>query len=256
MSQNIERKPEIQENSMLDDFLGDLINLDRGLPATVLGMLKSPGLVIESYFTDRGRFVNPFKYTIFILAVTTLIGSLFVDYELLMQQAAELGYSSSVEDANENFKRIEEESGLPIASFMTAMKDISVAMMTKFSQIFYILVMAPLMAFSSRLFFKKKREFFKHHYVMLLYMLATYAIFGLVFTPLMISEISFSIFTFLVTFVQLVFFMYVQIKYLELKGFDEYSMSFLSFFVGYILYMIATFIIQVGGGIILVMLRS
>lgn len=256
MSENIERKPEIQENSMLDDFLGDLINLDRGLPATVLGMLKSPGLVIESYFTDRGRFVNPFKYTIFILAVTTLIGSLFVDYELLMQQAAELGYSSSVEDANENFKRIEEESGIPIASFMTAMKDVSVAMMTKFSQIFYILVMAPLMAFSSRLFFKKKRAFFKHHYVMLLYMLATYAIFGLVFTPLMISEIPFTIFTFLVTFVQLVFFMYVQIKYLELKGFDEYSMSFLSFFVGYILYMIATFIIQVGGGIILVMLRS
>ncbi len=252
-----DENPEIKEKNIFEDLLGDLVNLDKGLPATVITMVKSPNLVIDSYFADEKKFVNPFRYTILILAVTTLIGTLFVDYEVVMQRAMEMGSSStSSAQMEENLRILDEESGLDVTGYMTAMKDLSVAMMSKFNQIVYIVVMAPLIAFSSRLFFKKKKSKFSHHYVMLLYTSATFAIFGLLTAPLMMSDIPLSLFTFISSSLMIAFIMYVQVNYLKLKGFTEYAMSFLSCIIGYLLYFIATLIIQIVGAFILVLIRS
>ena len=256
MTQNNDLEPEFHEKNILQDLLGDLLNIESGLPATFLTMLKSPGLVIDSYFANEKKFVNPFKYTIFILALTTLIGTFFVDYEVIMQKAAEMGSTQSVEDLDANYQKFSEETGVNIIGFMTAMKDVSVAMIAKFSQLVFIVVMAPLLAFSSRLFFRKKKPFFKHHYVMLLYTLATFAVFSILITPLMMSDIPFGIFTFGSIAIQLIFISFAQIRYLNLKGANEYFMSFVSLLVGYIFYTIATLIIQIVGGIILVIVRG
>ncbi len=253
--QNEEQKAEVQEKNIFEDLVGDILSLERGLPATFLTMLKSPGSVINSYFADDKLFVSPFKYTIFILAVVTLINTTFVDYEALMEAAAQAG-TDSVEEMNENLKQLDEVSGLNFTGFLTAMKDVSVGLLTKYSQVFYILVMAPLLAFSSRLFFKKIKPKFTHHYVMMLYSVATFAVFSLLMLPMLVIPDLIWVQTVLSSILLMVFMMYVQIKYLDLKGFDGYMMSFLSFLIGYLLYFIGTFIVQVIGGIILVIVRS
>lgn len=253
--QNDEQKAEIQEKNIFEDFVGDFLNLERGLPATFIKMLKSPGDVIDSYFSNKKNFVSPFKYTIFILAVVTLINTTFVDYEAIMEAAAEAG-TGSVEEMNENFKKLDEETGLNFTGFMTAMKDVSVGIMTKYIQVFYILVLAPLMAFSSRLFFKKQKPKLKHHYVMFLYTITTFSVFSLLLLPLLVNTNLIWVQTGVSSLLMMSFVMYVQIKYLKLKGFDEYMMSFLSFVIGYILYFIGTFVVQIVGGIILVIARG
>jgi len=251
-----EEKPEAQEKNIFEDLVGDLINLERGLPATFITMIKSPGTVINSYFADEKKFVNPFKYTIFILAITTLITTFFVDYEVVMQQAAEASSSSSAEELDANLKQFEEETGINITGFLTGMKDVSVALMTKFSQVFYIIVLAPLFALSSRLFFKKRRPLFKHHYVMALYSVATFAVFSLLIIPLMLLPNSVWIHTAVSSGLIMICMMYAQIRYMDLKGFDDYAMSFLSFLVGYILYFAGTLFIQIVGGLILAIVRG
>ena len=253
--QNEENKPELKEKNIFEDLVGDILSLERGLPATFLTMLKSPGRVIDSYFADEKQFVSPFKYTIFILAVVTLINTTFVDYEALMQAAAQSG-TNDIEQMNEDLKKLDEATGLNFTGFMTAMKDVSVGLLTKYSQVFYILVMAPLLAFSSRLFFKKIKPKFTHHYVMMLYTVSTYAVFTLFLIPLLANQSMIWIQTVLTSIIMMIFLMYTQIKYLKLKGFDGYMMSFLSFLIGYILYFIGTFLVQIIGGIILVIVRG
>ncbi len=255
MEHKEEDKPELKEKNIFEDLLGDILSLERGLPATFWTMLKSPGSVITSYFEDDKHFVSPFKYTIFILAVVTLINTTFVDYEALMQAAAQSG-TDDIEQMNENLKQLDEASGLNFSGFMTAMKDVSVGLLTKYSQVFYILVMAPLLAFSSRLFFKKIKPKFSHHYVMMLYAVSTYAVFTLLMLPLLANQNLIWIQTFLSSVLMMIFMMYVQIKYMKLKGFDGYMMSFLSFLIGYILYFIGTLVVQVVGGVILVIVRG
>lgn len=73
-----------QHKGFLEELMGDVFNLDRGLPATIWGMIKTPDKIIESYFTDRGKYVTPLRYCIFILAVTTFITVRFIDYDAMM----------------------------------------------------------------------------------------------------------------------------------------------------------------------------
>jgi hypothetical protein len=254
-SEKEENKPELQEKNIFEDLVGDILSLERGLPATFMTILRSPRRVFDSYFANENKFVNPFKYTIFILAVVTLVNTTFVDYEAMMEAAAQAG-TDSVEEMNENLRLLDEETGINFSGFMTAMKDVSVGLLTKYSQVFYILVMAPLLAFSSRLFFKSIKPKFKHHYVMMLYSVATFAVFSLLMLPMLVIPDLIWVQTAASSILLMIFMMYVQIKYLDLKGFDGYMMSFLSFIIGYILYFIGTFLVQIFGGIILVIARG
>ena len=70
-----------------------MINFERGLLGTFVEFLKSSSKVIDGYFVDRTQQVSPFKYAIFILTIVTLVNTLFIDYDSLMQKSAESGYT-------------------------------------------------------------------------------------------------------------------------------------------------------------------
>lgn len=68
------------------EFLQELYNLDRGVPGTWLALFKRPELVVEDYFGKGTRFMNPFRYTLFVGSVVTLLASLF-DYGAVFSAA-------------------------------------------------------------------------------------------------------------------------------------------------------------------------
>ncbi|RNC84648.1 MAG: DUF3667 domain-containing protein [Balneola sp.] len=244
---------EKKEAGLFEELLGDAFNLDRGLPATIYNMFVNPGLVIESYFTDKGRFVNPIRYTIFILAVTTAITIYLIDYEQFLEQVAN---ASTQGDFEANLEELKEQTGIDWPGYMDTVGEVTILMTTKLNQLLYIVVLAPVLAFFSKLFFKKKKPYFKHHYVMYLYLLASFAIVSLLLTPLSMLEGGGGIFLFALTFLMLVYSMFVQSRYLGLKGFDQHAMSFLSFIFGYIVYSIGSAILMYGAAAILFISRN
>jgi len=239
-----DQKPKVAEKGLIEEFVGDVISLERGLPATFLESLKNPGYVIDSYFEDKNRFVSPIKYTIFMIAVTSVIGNFVIDYEALMNAGVSSQATSNV------------EMDPMFTAFMNGVAEVSTALSTRFNHLATILVLAPLFAFASRLFFKKKRSTFKEHYIMTLYSLSTVSFINLAFLPMMINQANIWIYSGITSLSMFVFALYTQIKYLKLKGFDEYAQSFLSIMIGFILYLVGIFILQIGGAIILVIVRS
>ncbi len=249
-----EQKPEKKEAGLFEELLGDVLNLDRGLPATIYNMFVNPRLVIDSYFTDRGRFVNPIRYTIFIMAFTTAITVYFIDYERVLQEAANAGAQGG--DFNASLEDLKEKTGLDWPLYFEMVGEVTIVMTTKLNQLLYIVLLAPALAFFSKLFFKSKKPYFKHHYVMYLYSLASFSALSLFFFPLMMIENFWATYTTIVVVLQLGFTFYVQSKYLELKGFEQYAMSFLSFLFGYITYTIISIIIMYGAAAILFIVRT
>ncbi|MCG8371991.1 MAG: DUF3667 domain-containing protein [Balneolales bacterium] len=248
-----ENKPDQKvEKSLIEDLLGDLINLDRGLPATFIGMIKSPALVIRSYFENEKRYVNPFRYTIFILAITTMITAFFIDYEGFMEAAMEMG-SGSEQEFEMMIQDIEEQTGFDARGYFEALEEFSLAIITKFNQVLYIVVFAPILAMVSRIFFSST---FKEKYVMYLYAVGTYSVFSLLLIPLLVLQSSVWLFMLVATVSMLIYVMYVQGKFLKLSGFGKYFQSFLSFVLGYIVFAIVQAIIQYVGAFILFMSRS
>ncbi len=63
-SQNKPEEEITDEKGLFEDLLRDAFDLDKGLFATLITMFKNPGLVIDSYFTDRKRFTGPFRYAL------------------------------------------------------------------------------------------------------------------------------------------------------------------------------------------------
>ncbi len=249
-----EKQPEKKEAGLFEELLGDVLNLDRGLPATIYNMFVNPRLVIESYFIDRGRFVNPIRYTIFILAITTAITVYFIDYEQFLEQAANAGAQGG--DFNASLEDLKEKTGIDWPRYFDMVGEVTIVMTTKLNQLLYIVLLAPALAFFSKLFFKKIKPHFKHHYVMYLYSLASFSAVSLLFFPLMMIENFWATYTTIVVALQLSFSLYVQIRYLGLKGFDQYAMSFLSFLFGYIVYTIFSIIIMYGAAAILFIYRG
>lgn len=144
-----------QHKGFLEELMGDVFNLDRGLPGTIWGMIKTPGVVIDAYFTDRGKYVTPLRYCIFILAVTTFISVRFVDYEEMMKNAMEMGAGGGLEDTIEQLS--EAIPSFDWKAYFEAVTEISVSLLQKFNQVLYLVLLAPPMAFFLKLFFKKRK---------------------------------------------------------------------------------------------------
>lgn len=249
-----QKKP--HEPGLVEEFLGDFISFDRGFPATITGMFKNPAKIIESYFEEKGRFVSPFRYVILILAVTTFFTSLVIDYDEIMHAAIMEGSGRDLEEMQPSLEAFKEKTGFDMSLFLETVQEVSVAISTKFNQLFYILVLAPLLAFTSRLFFKDRKSQYKNHYVMFLYTLASLAILSLILTPIVFLGSSFWIYSLTIFVVQMGYTMFVQSRYFKLKGWEEYFQSGLSFIFGYVLFLVATFVIQFGGGLILYFIKS
>ncbi len=251
-----EQKPEPQadknQKGFVEELLGDVFNLDRGLPGTILGMIKTPGEVVDAYFTDRGKYVTPLRYCVFILAVTTFISTRFIDYEEMMKNAMELGAGDSVEVLVERLSSV--TPSFDWAAYFQAINDISVSLVQKFNQILYLALLVPAMAFFLKLFFKYKKSRFIEHYVLMVYSLTTFSIFSLLMIPLMLNlENTDSGISFLLGIPLIfVYLIWTSGKYLNLKGVSEYLQVLIALVLGYILYTIVQVIIMYLGAYLMV----
>ncbi|MEP5944868.1 MAG: hypothetical protein ABJ356_09925, partial [Balneola sp.] len=124
-----------QHKGFLEELMGDVFNLDRGLPGTIWGMIKTPGVVIDAYFTERGKYVTPLRYCIFILAVTTFISVRFVDYEAMMKNAMELGAGESIDDLVAQLNQI--IPSFDWSAYFQSINEITISLVQKFNQALY-----------------------------------------------------------------------------------------------------------------------
>lgn len=243
---------ETQHKGFLEELMGDVFNLDRGLPATIWGMVTKPAKIIEAYFNDRGKYVTPLRYCIFILAVTTFISVQVVDYDAMMKNAFEMGAGGSVEGLIEQLNQI--APNIDWVGYFDNVGLITINLVQKFNQILYLVLMAPMFAFFTKLFFKKKKQRFIQHYVMMVYSLTTFSVFSVVLLPfLVMAETSKSPLVFFVSLpLMLGFMIWVTIKYLGLKGFSEILQVVIAFVLGFIGYSIVqNIIIYVGAYLML-----
>lgn len=245
---------EAEHKGFLEELLGDVFNLDRGLPATIWGMIKTPGLIIDSYFTDRGKYVSPLRYCIFILAITTFITVRFVDYDAMMKNAMELGAGQNIETLISQLNQI--APSFDWAGYFQNINEITVSMVQKFNQVLYLVLLAPMFAFFTRMFFKKKKSRFIEHYVLMVYALTTFSLFSLSLLPFMkmMENTETPLIFFISLPLMIGFLMWASIKYLGLKGFSEYVQVFIALMFGYILYsFVQTILTYVGAYLMLIL---
>ncbi len=213
-------------------------------------MIKYPGLVIESYFTDKGRYINPFRYAIIVLAITAVIVGFFVDYEALYRHALEEGAGEDLDTLIANLSA--QVPSFDWQKYFDSFVELSVLFSEKFAQVGAILMFAPVMALFSWMFFKSKKQKFVYHYVMMLYNLTTFSIFSSLVSPL-IDEQGFALsswYMMLTVGIMLCFTYYVMRSYLTFtKVMDNVKMIF-TFFLGYFSYSILTAILLYGGAFI------
>lgn len=243
-----------QHKGFLEELMGDVFNLDRGLPGTIWGMIKTPGEVIDAYFIDRGKYVTPLRYCIFILAVTTFITVRFVDYDAMMKNAMELGAGDSLEDMVSQLNELVPSFDWSV--YFQNINEITVSLVQKFNQVLYLVLLAPVFAMFTRLFFKKKKSRFVEHYVLMVYSLTTFSIFSLLMLPAMkmMESTNTPIIFFLGIPLMLAFLLWPTIKYLGLKGFSEYLQAVIALVLGYFLYAIAqTILIYVGAYLMVIL---
>lgn len=105
------------------------------------------------------------------------------------------------------------------------------------------------------MFFKKKKNKFIEHYVLMVYALTTFSIFSLALLPAMkmMENTDTPLVFFMSIPVMLGFLMWASVKYLNLKGFSDYMQVFIALIFGYILYSIVqSLLIYVGAYLMVV----
>lgn len=236
------------EKGFMEDILGDVLNLDTGLPATIKDMIVRPAEVIEAYFTDRDRYVNPFRYTIILMAFTTAIATFFIDYSLVFEQALETGAGVGKEQMITDLSSVIDYNW---EAYFEGVIKISVLISTKLNQVMIILILAPLVAMFSRMFFKEQEPRFRRHFVMILYSMATYSLFSILLI-FVIENSFFNISVLILASMQFAYLIYVQSRYLNFKGAGKYIKGLLCVLFGYVLYSLSTAVISYVGAIIYV----
>lgn len=243
-----------QHKGFLEELMGDVFNLDRGLPATIWGMIKNPAMIIDAYFTDRGKYVTPLRYCIFILAVTTFITVRFIDYEAMMTNAMEMGAGASVDDLVAQLNQM--IPSFDWSAYFQNINEITINLVQKFNQALYLVLLAPIFALFTRMFFKKKKSRFVEHYVLMVYSLTTFSIFSLFMLPAlkMMETAETPLIFFMGIPLMLGFLMYASVRYLVLKGFSEYLQVLIALVLGYILYsFVQTILIYLGAYLMVVL---
>lgn len=240
--QNQETESSRKEKGFIEEFLVDIINLDRGLPATYIDMFRKPDVVVSSYFTDKGRYVTPLRYTIFLATLVTLITTYFIDYGELFDSAFD-----GIEADEDNPLFATEEGRL----YFSKVKEVGVLFSTKFVAFNYILLLAPCISLSTFLFFKKIKTRFVEHFVLNVYYVAQLTTFSIITIPVMVYTQSFEYILTVSIISQLAAIVWIYRKYLELNGLKGYLKAIFSYLIGYVFYSITSAIVMYSGAAIL-----
>lgn len=236
------------ERSLIKDFVGDVFDLEKGLPATLIAMFTKPEVVIESYFEGRNEYVNPFRFMVVILAITTLLSNFFIDYDHLMKTSMEAGAGKSMDEMIAEWNTL-----VPYdwEAFFTNLQEITKAVSTRFSQLLNILIIAPTLALTSFLSFRKRASKFKYHYVMYLYQLTTLSVLSTLLLFFMSFGASLVALTFSTFAMMLIHAVYVQGRYLKFRSVGPYIGATVGSIIALITFQIVFAILTYGGAFLL-----
>ncbi|SMO85804.1 DUF3667 domain-containing protein [Gracilimonas mengyeensis] len=244
-----EKSTTTKHPGFFEDILSGVLNLDRGLPATIWAMIKAPKAVIDDYFHEREKFTNPFRYTIILTTVATFVATYFMDYSEMYHNAMEMGAGEEMDvlitDLSEKIPSFEWQL------FFDRMILISVAITEKFIQITYLFMYAPILALYSYLFFKKKHPRFLHHFVMVVYMISTYSLATIIYMPFVDVENFFNWVVYLFGIpLQMAYIYWVMYNYLDVSGWGEHIKVILTGILGYVTFSILMTLLMYGGAFI------
>lgn len=83
----------IKPSKIIQDF-GDILNLKRGIPKTLIELAKNPGRTIEKYLTeDRFTIVDSFRLLILMVTISTFVSIQSGTFEKSLKQGFEMGQS-------------------------------------------------------------------------------------------------------------------------------------------------------------------
>ncbi|MEO1021752.1 MAG: hypothetical protein AAFW89_04360 [Bacteroidota bacterium] len=249
---NEETAPEQhKERGLIEDFLGDILNLDRGLPGTIWLMLKSPHEVVNSFFAVPKKYVNPFRYTIILTTITTFISVQFIDYEEMMKSAMDAGGDSAdvIAGLQEQIPTFDWQLYFDNLLF------ISTVLIEKYAAINYIVLFAPMLALSTFLLFRKHMPKYKQHFVMNLYGISTLSLFGIIWAllvPLLEQSSVFEglLYTIIPTTLYCCWVIFSSLGFKTIKGFLG---ALAGFFLGYMFYSIILTIVMYFGAFVMTM---
>ncbi len=214
------------------EFLQELYNLDRGVPGTWIALFKRPELVVKDYFGRGSRFMNPFRYTLFVGSVVTLLASLF-DYGEVFRSTLDSSSMEGMESLPESF-----------LNYMEIVMRIGVLMTTKYLALTYIFLMSPTYALSSYLFFKKDGSSYARHFILNLYGGAQVATFSLLSMPIAALTENYALVGWIFIPLFSAYIMWVYYRNFGGSGWKGWSRILFSVLVGYVIMLIATMIFQ------------
>lgn len=237
MSGEPEMEPEKQFGikTFTSELLSELVNLDRGVPGTFVSLFTRPAEVVEDYFTEADRYMSPFRYTLFVASVVTLLLATLVDYEQLFMSAVEAAEPTSAKALPEGFQE-----------YLGLVRQTGLQMVTKYLPFTYIFLMTPSFALSSYLLFKRRKPYFSQHVILNMYCGAQFGSLAIITVPIMAYTQSMLTTSYFSYPLMIAYLIWVYTRYFALETVGKWLRAFISFFLGYLFFFIAMTLIQAG----------
>lgn len=221
------------------ELLSEMVNLDRGVPGTYIALFKNPSEVVEDYFTGAGRFMNPFRYTVFVSSFVTVFLALIIDFQGIYRQTVEMSMGVGI---REGLQSLPEGT----AAYFDLLINTGWLMTSKYMAVTYIILLAPCLGLSSYIFFKRKKKFYSQHFIMNMYLAAQVGTFQIIVLPVMDLTGS-ALYTGIISQPLLIgYLLWIYYRYFSLEGFGKGVKILVSCVFGYFMYFILMNIVMHG----------
>lgn len=215
------------------ELLSEMVNLDRGVPGTFVSLFTRPAEVVEDYFSEADRYMSPFRYTLFVASVVTLLLATLLDFEQLFMSAVEAAETPSTKALPEGFQE-----------YLGLVQQTGLQMVTKYLPLTYIFLVTPSFALSSYLLFKKRKSYFSQHIILNMYCAAQFGSLAIITVPLMAYTQSMLITSYFSYPLMIAYLIWVYTRYFALETVGKWLRAFISFLLGYLFFFIAMALTQ------------
>jgi hypothetical protein len=201
---NLDNKPERISVRHMFDALLSAFNLERGLGYTLKELLIHPKKAVSEYlFEDRKRMVHPLRFLFFTTAIAAFINLQFVMNEEDFTKGATAGssmYEQEIADESLDSAKTEERNRVVQQAMKAYFR-----FLTDYQNLL-LLVFVPIAAFSSWLFFRKRKLYFGEHLALNSYAVGFQNLIYMATLPLLTLHSSFTLVYFGLSMLYLLYF--------------------------------------------------
>ena len=213
-------------------ILSDVFDMERGFPGTFFDLFRRPDAVVSSFFEKSGRYLTPFRYTVFMAAIYFILYSISGVGELY-EHTFTLDPSDPVYDSDTG------------SALFEKMFIVNQLMFSKYLALTYIFIAAPSLSVSSYLFFKKEASRFSQHFVMNLFALSHMLIFSILTFPLILYQEQLLTATWLELPLNLLYLIWMYHRYLNIRTVWKAVKAALAYILSFILLVLFSNLVQV-----------